>query len=218
MPPEPDAPAVAVTGEVVVTEADVSRGLAQLPLVRRRWSYLIGSLLLVAFFAAGGTASLANLIPFLLIAGAFQAYLFLTPWIMAKRTLAAMPDRLVRYRATPDEITIATTGSTVTRRWDRITRANEDKTAFLIWVGPYAVQVIPKRAFKQEDLPWLRETLARKSAAGKGLIAARARPVVLWVLLVIAFLALWQFLQMTAPSATSKAPAQSSALPAARAP
>ena len=180
-----------ISGEVVVTQGDVTRALAQLPLFRWRRAYLVMALLLVGVLLALGRVSLSALAPFLGFTAVFQAFLFLFPLWIARRTVAAMPDRTMRYRADASEITIETTGSTVTRSWNRITQFREEKTAFLIWIGPQAVQVIPKRAFSAEHADWLRETLRRevKTSRRRGL-----NLVVLWAVLVLMFLILWLFL------------------------
>jgi hypothetical protein len=184
-----------VTGEVTVTESDVARGLAQLSLFRRRWLYLAAAALLVAFFLGLGHAKLSTLTPFLVFTALFQGYLFLGPRLMAKRTVAAMPDRTVRYRLDARELTITTTGSAVTRSWNRLTQFREDDTAFLIWVGPYAVQVIPKRAFSQGGVVWLRDTLAREvKGEAKTSRKRLLRLVITWLVLVIVFLVIWQLL------------------------
>jgi hypothetical protein len=199
MDSEPNAPHPAVLGEVVVNAADIAGAIAELPLFRRKWSYLAGAALLVALLMGLGHASLSSVTPFLVLTAIFQGYMFVGPRVMARRTLAAMPDHAIRYRADADELTIATTGSTVTRSWERITRMLEKPAAFLIWVGPGAVQVIPKRAFKERDLTWLREQLVRGSTASKARAPAakRWRVVLLWIALVLGFLLLWQLLQST---------------------
>ena len=184
-----------LTGEVNITATDVAQGLGQLSLFRRRWSYLLLAALFVGLLAVSGQVSLPALTPFLIFTALFQAYLFLGPLIMGKRTIAAMPDRTIRYRADDREITIATTGSTVTRSWDRLTLFREVDKAFLIWVGPYAVQVIPKRAFNAEGIDWLRARLAHTvKAEGTSSAKRWSRLIGLWLILVLAFLLLWQLL------------------------
>jgi hypothetical protein len=184
-----------LTGEVNVTAADVAEGLGQLSLFRRRWIYLLLAAVLVGLLAGPGRASWSALTPFLVFTILFQAYLFTGARIMARRTIAAMPDRTVHYRADDREITITTAGSAVTRSWSRFTQYREGSQAFLLWGGPYQVQVIPKRAFSAEGIAWLRATLARDVKAERKTTTNRVfRLIAVWLILVVAFLVLWQLL------------------------
>jgi len=177
-----------------MTPGDMAHALAQLPLFRRRWFYLAMALLLAGVLLALGRVSLTALAPFLGFTALFQAFLFLFPLWAARRTVASMPDRTMRYRADANEITIETAGSTVTRSWNRITQFREERTAFLMWVGPKTVWFVPKRAFSTAQTDWLRETLRResKSAGKRGLSL-----ITIWVVLVLMFLIFWLFLDRT---------------------
>jgi hypothetical protein len=192
------APLASITGDVIVTRSDVARALANLPLFRRRWLYLAMAAMLAGALLAFGRAPLSAVAPFLGFTALFEAFLFIWPRWIARRTVAAMPDRTVRYRADDSELTIATTGGTVTRSWNRITEFREEPDAFLIWTGPRAVQMIPKRAFSREQVAWLRATLRRQSRAsgqsskrGLGLVS-------LWLVLGLMFLIFWLFLDTSA--------------------
>jgi hypothetical protein len=192
---DPGEAAFTLTGEVTITAGDVAAGLGQLSLFRRRWIYLLLAALLVGLLVGPGRASWSVLAPFLVFTALFQGYLFTGAWIMARRTIAAMPDRTVRYRGDDREITVTATGSTVTRSWNRFTQYREGAHAFLLWGGPYNVQVFPKRAFSPEGIEWLRATLARE-VKPEGKVTARRtfRLIGLWLILVIASVVLFQVL------------------------
>jgi hypothetical protein len=154
---------------------------------------LLLAAVLMGMLAGPGRAAWSSLTPFLIVTILFQAYLFAGPWIMARRTIAAMPDRVVRYRADDREITVTTAGSTVTRSWNRFTQYREGARAFLLWGGPYSVQVFPKRAFSPEGIQWLRATLTREvKPEGKATTRRVFRLVTVWLILVVAFLVLYQ--------------------------
>jgi hypothetical protein len=89
--------------------------------------------------------------------------------------------------------------------WASLARALETPTAFLVYPSPQTVLIVPKRAFTDADVAvlsrLLRERITLKPAPKAGLFANRAwRTVLLWVVLVVTFLAIWQFLDERAPS------------------
>lgn len=193
-----------IAGAATATARDLARAIALLPLFRRRWLFLGGAVALVAAFAALNQGQqLAGLMPFIVFTLLFQAVMFLGPRVLGARTVAKMAERTVHYRADADELTIASGGTTVTRRWELISRFVETDDAFLLWVGPSAVQLVPKRAFGAAEIAWLRATLAAKvhpaaAAARRGRSRA-LRLALLWAALVAAFLAAWQLLQPGRP-------------------
>jgi len=79
--------------------------------------------------------------------------------------------------------------------WDTLYRCIETVSAFLIYTAPQVVAVVPKRAFtpaEQADLQaLLRERIRPAPLAG---VFRPGRLLLLWLALVIAFLAIWQFL------------------------
>ena len=79
--------------------------------------------------------------------------------------------------------------------WGTMYRYIEAGPSFLVYTGPLSLVVIPKRAFAPEDErqldALLRERIRSRPLAGT---APVGRLVVLWLVLVIAFLAIWQLL------------------------
>jgi hypothetical protein len=77
--------------------------------------------------------------------------------------------------------------------WEVLHRALETKLAFLVYTSANTAEVVPKRAFAASDLETLRQWLRER---------IQARPVrrvllntfVLWIVLIFAFLLIWQFL------------------------
>jgi len=185
-------------GEVALTEQDLYTAFSRLAPFRLRWWYLVAASLLCFTTLFGGRVALRELSAFLVLASLFLAFLFLWPLVMAHRTLAAMPDRTVRYEIEGEQLTITTVGSRLTRRWERVTRFREERTAFLIWLAPYAVHVIPKRAFSDEGVGRIRALLGKFVTPmwEEARRALRLRIVIFSAVLLL-FLWIWEVWTMT---------------------
>jgi len=89
-------------------------------------------------------------------------------------------------------------GRQLQHAWSTLYRWLETARAFVIYTGPINVIVVPKRAFAAAEQARLRE-LFRQLVPNRPLRGAEVgRPIVrtvgVWLVLVIVFLALWQFL------------------------
>jgi hypothetical protein len=117
-------------------------------------------------------------------------------WANAYRSITnkSETERTLTYAISPAgiEITNALTYSRV--QWPAVHRFGEGPKVFTLNLSEALVQVIPKRALRAADVDALRTMLKthvtpRKKRAGGGALVA-----VLWILLVLLFLAVWQFL------------------------
>jgi len=201
MAAETDATALEfpIVGLTTVTADDLVPAIALLPLFRQRWIFLAAAGGLVLMFMLLNNGPPAGLIPFIVFTTLFQAFMFLGPRYLARRSITTMSSHIVRYRLDPDEIGISNAGTTVTRRWDLLERYVETGSAFLIWVGPSAIQIVAKRAFAPHELAWLRAQLASSAGRRAGRPRAPSRSLrlgLLWAALVMAFLVMWQLLQL----------------------
>ena len=166
MPDEPEAPApersvvLPLMGHTTVTAQDLAPAIAMLPLFRQRWLFLAAAAALVVMFTVMNGGHPEGLAPFAVFTVLFQGFMFLGPFLLARRSIATMSSTIVRYRLDADEIGISNAGTTVTRRWDVLERFVETDSALLIWVGPSAIQIVAKRAFAPHELAWLRERLS----------------------------------------------------------
>lgn len=89
---------------------------------------------------------------------------------------------------------VKTPGSDSRAAWDTVHRIKEGRRTFLLYPASNIFQIIPKRAFRYEDIPrirWLFRTRVTPRSASNPMV----RTVALWVVLIVAFLAVWQFLQ-----------------------
>jgi YcxB-like protein len=194
-----DPSSTVLTGETVLTAKDLSVAFAKISMFRYRWWYLAGAVLLIVIAWAWSHASIHDLLPFLIFTAVFQVLLFLGPFLLARRRLAAMSDRKTEYHIDTEKISITMTDCNVTFRWDRMLRFSEEPAMFLVWLGPYAVQVIPKRIFSLEEVKKLRQILCAQTKAEAGWTTGGWR-IVLWIFLVLGFLAIWQFLSQRGSS------------------
>jgi len=200
MAAETDATALElpIIGLTTVTADDLVPAIVLLPLFRQRWLFLGAAGALVVMFTVMNGGQPAGLVPFIAFTALFQGFMFLGPRYLARRSIATMSSHIVRYRLDPDEIAISNAGTTVTRRWDVLEQFVETGGAFLIWVGPSAIQIVAKRAFAPHELAWLRAQLA--SHAGRRTASRRTqarwvRMGLLWAALVVVFLLVWQLMQ-----------------------
>lgn len=88
---------------------------------------------------------------------------------------------------------IVTPSSETRAAWDTVHRTVEGKTSFLLYPASNVFQIIPKRAFRAEELPRIRE-LFKTRVTPRPQKSMFSRALLLWILLIVAFLAIWQFL------------------------
>ncbi len=132
-----------------------------------------------------------------IVAGAFGwGIASVRVWADARRSLAnkTESERTLTYAfsAAGVEITSALTYSRV--KWPAVHRFGEGSKVFALNLSEAVVQVIPKRALQAADIDALRAMFKtyitpRKRRSGAGMVM-----IGLWVVLVLAFLAVWQFL------------------------
>jgi hypothetical protein len=192
----PDTPSLPIVGLTTLWADDLSPAIARLPLFRQKWLYLAAAAALVGMLVTMNHGQWTGLAPFIVFTIVFQAFVFLGPRLLAKRSIATMASHIVRYQADADGLSISNAGTTVTRRWDVLERFVETEDAFLVWVGPSAIQILAKRAFSPAEQDWLRATLtstARRRPRASG--ARKLRLLLIWAVLVVVFLAVWQLLQ-----------------------
>jgi len=195
MSSEPDTPSLPIVALTTLWAEDLEPAIARLPLFRQKWLYLGGAVALVAMFVTMNHGQWTGLAPFIVFTILFQAFIFLGPRLLAKRSIATMASHIVRYQVDADELSISNAGTTVTRRWDVLLRFVETDQAFLVWVGPSAIQILAKRAFSPAEQAWLRATLASTVGRRPPAASGKARLVLIWAVLVVVFLVVWQLLQ-----------------------
>ncbi len=178
-----------LVGEARVGTRDLYARFSELRPFRRKWSFLAGGVAAAAAVAlTSGPLALGDWTPFFGAVAGFLALLFLVPLVLAWRALSAMHQRTIRYEVERDQIAIAGNGSSITRPWNDVVQFREARHAFFIWFGRYRVHVVLKRAFSLEGVDLIREILHTK---------VKPSPrwswwnVLVWLLIVLGFLAMW---------------------------
>ncbi len=102
----------------------------------------------------------------------------------------------VRFRFDADGFAFEAPGRSHQFTWASLTRCLETPEFFAVYTSPAAVMVVPKRAFTVADQARLRSVLdtrvPNRPLRGTKLFAVRT--LVIWVVLVVVFLAMWRFL------------------------
>lgn len=88
-------------------------------------------------------------------------------------------------------------GRSASMSWDVVPRTIETQSLFIVYASQQSIIVAPKRAFAHEDVARL-SALLRARVVPKALRGEKSRPlrkVALWLVLIVLFLCVWQFLE-----------------------
>ena len=167
----------------------------QAPAMRRAagWLLVIVVGMPVVFSLRSGFDPLVLLaIPVLLAAGAFGIWRGRRNWSEAMfRSSGGMP---IEYFFDSHGYQTRAPGREGRAEWGTLHAFGETPAAFLLYVSPHIFHLVPKRAFPEADQARLSTELrARVKPLGKGPSGLK-KALVLWILLIIAYLAIWQFM------------------------
>jgi hypothetical protein len=167
----------------------------QAPAMRRAAGWLLVMVvgMPVAFSLRKGFDPLVLLaIPVLLAAGAFGIWRGRRSWSEAMfRSVGGMA---IEYFFDGQGYQTRTPGREGRAEWGTLHGFAETPAAFLLYVSPHIFHLVPKRAFPEADQARLSAELrARVKPLGKGPSGLK-KALVLWVVLIVAYLAIWQFL------------------------
>jgi len=188
-----------VTATATTTEADVEAGL-RLVYKRMQWLLPLG----IGFAAFFLTANVDLKDSWLAAPiGAAVGYYFWRSSFKggARRSLAGKTDRerTVTWRFGPETIEISNSASYTRFEWSTFHRSLEGPDTFVLYTSEAVLQVIPKRAFRTEDIETVRRMFASHITPRKKPSHAM-RTLLLWVTLILLFLAVWQFMNSGAPN------------------
>ncbi len=103
----------------------------------------------------------------------------------------------LEFRLDPQRFSFCASGREVNVEWQALTRSLEIPNAYLIYTTPRLAVIMPKRAFAPEELPRVHELLQRRVPQKELRSVARPRRLVItWLVLMVLFLAIWQFVEM----------------------
>jgi hypothetical protein len=195
----------AIVGHVVLTEDDVRRALANAPEARHGFIRiaatvtLLGVVVPVTSKDSGTTirslAACAILVPAMLFGRAYFRRR------AAKEIFAGKGERqrTVSYEFAPSGVRMDGPGSEGRSEWSVYHRCYETPDAFLLYVNPAVYHVVPKRAFRETDVPRLRQ-LFDAHLVNPPLKSSRMALVILWVVLILIFVAAYYLLIATQKS------------------
>jgi len=209
MNPEPksDQPEVApVIATVRLTEKDIRAGLNEMggsgPWRRVLFIVPVIAVVLTMSGRNGGMTSVTTLAPVIFMTVLYLTFLFVIPLRAAKgqiRNLERAGDTNVTYRFDDEGLTIRSSGASASMAYRRLVKSRRGKTTLLLFSTPQIAQIIPLRAFSADELERVLAFLP-PDQKGSG-IGGWKRVALLWVVVLVAFLAIWQFLNDgTSPS------------------
>lgn len=206
-----------VAGTIELTAEDLIAATVEMSwMLKLRTVFLVVALGVYGTIWMTGGPAPSESVPLLAVVLIFWGFLFIIPRYRARRairSLAARGDVDVSYRFDDAGVTLRSAGATATFAYRTLVKVREGKTAFVLYPTPLLGNIVPKRAFASQEIPQIRSYLTAatkvRSMAGfpvKGLLA--------WVLLVLVFLAIWQFLSPSPPpGGITGRPARAASLP-----
>ncbi len=187
----------AIRGHTALRESDFTAVWFKLPQVRNSAAYLGGSALLVPLVYWQSVRGNAGPMPLLAIPIVFAALGYglrqgRKRWAAAALT-SSRGNEGVEYLFDEQGFHVKAPGREARIAWDVLYRHLETETAFVLFTTPQIVTVLPKRAFAEVDQERLRSEFARRIPVHPaGNMRAFAKTFGTWLLLVLAFLVLWQ--------------------------
>ena len=197
-----------IVGTVRLTEREL-----RTPIVEMSWLYrwrriiTVIAAINVGSFTFMGASLRENYQP-LLCLGVFLALLYAGPWIAARRILRALTrggDADVSYRFDDEGVTVRSAGATASFAYRRLIKAREGSTAFLLYCSPMVANIVPKSAFAAGEVDRVRALIAAH-VAPKPLRGRGGKILIVWLVLVFAFVVVWQLLNAR-PSQRQAGPA-----------
>jgi len=200
--------AVPVIATIALTEADIRAGLADM--AGGIWQRGVFMAVLVgAYVAFAGSSGMLNspaaIAPVAFLVLVWAAFSFLIPSRNAKiqiEVLMRAGNTNVTYRFDSEGITIQSANATTNFSYRGLVRTRRGKHALLLYTNGQIAQLVPLRAFTAEERTRVLAFLPPNQKA----IGATSwkRVVVVWVLLVVAFLGIWLALNSETPSEKDK--------------
>lgn len=186
-----------IRGQAVLTKEDFTSAWIGIPQFRYTivWVGVMGAAVLAMFLITSRDAS--NPIAFIaspLIVGALAVGLLRGRSRWAENALKSADGKAVDYVFDDYGFQTTSPGRDARLEWRTLHRGLEIKDAFVIYTNPQIVTVVPKRAFSSADQDRLRRELATRIPRPSSQGGALKKALLLWLALIVAFLAIWQFL------------------------
>jgi len=213
--PAPPEPAPPLEVEVALTQTDFSKAWAALPQIRRQRAKFTILVLLVVLLSVGRfavlgapideTQWLALILPVLFIGLITSGLLVLMPRRWARQAMSDMGAGQIRFRFDAAGLEVESPLRSHKLAWAALPQHLETDEAFVIYTSSSSLVVVPKRAFAAGELEAARVLLGQR-ISNKPSKSALPRVLVMWAVLVLAFLGIWHFLRVNAPRSTAPMP------------
>jgi hypothetical protein len=189
----------AVTCTVVLEPGDLSAALAH---TSRRVRWMAAIVMFAMGLISGAVAAFPWQLGHALGFGALGWLLVtIVPRLSAHRSLAnkTESERTVTYSISPDAVEVTTVILYQRIKWPGVHRFVEGPKTLSLYLSEALVQVIPKRALRSHDVDRLRAMCTKCVTPRKKLSMWWMLVFFGWLLLVVTYLAVWQFLQPDSP-------------------
>jgi YcxB-like protein len=194
-----------VVGHVVMEVSDVERALAETGSLGLRrlllWPVLLAAFFLISLLTNSDSSwePRRTIVPVVLGVSFWVGLLLYARKSGARKTLEGKTerDRSITFELDPAGYSISTPTSSSRSDWSNLHRYHEGKSAFLLYLNPTVHQILPKRAFSDDDVAKVRALLAAHVTQRPAGRSRRTAMILLWAVLVIVFLAIWQFVSMS---------------------
>ena len=208
---EADKPeAVPVIATIELTEGDVRAGLIELGGGVWRLGAVVAVVAGVFLTFAGRNGRLlspAAIAPVAVMVVLYATFSFLIPSRNAKNQIDVLKragDTNVTYRFDDDGFTIRSASATASVAYRALGKTRRGKSTLLLFTTGQIAQLVPLRAFTTDESARVLAFLPPDQKAIGG--TPWKRVVVLWVVLVAAFLAIWLFLNSETPNESATHP------------
>lgn len=193
-----------IVGRATLTVADVQGAFAGRTGTRLLVVFVVLSLAMLGVtLLVGGT----KMLPGLVVLPFFLGLVWYFRRVQAKTVLASKSemDLTHSYELDSDGYRISSHNSASRATWSTLYTFQETADAFLLFQNPTVRIIIPKRAFAANDIPRIQKLLAacvhrRRPGGGP------ARVLVLWVVLIIAFVAIYHLVGTQPAPAPQRTP------------
>jgi hypothetical protein len=196
-----------IVGHVVMEVSDVERALAEGgPLGLRRlllWPLLLAAWFLISLLTNSDSwQPRTTIVPIVLLVSFWVGLLLYARKRAARKTLEGKTERerSVTFELDPAGYSVSTPTSSSRSDWSNLYRYEEGKTAFLFYVNPTVQQILPKRAFSDDDIVKVRALLAAQVTQKPAGLSSRTKMVLLWAFLVVVFISFWQWFSASGTS------------------
>ena len=214
---EDAAEELVITGQLELTEADLARLAPHLPEFKRRWLPLL-MFVVVTPVVVFVNHSWLTVLPMLFGGLLFGYFQLLASKKWPKRALADLGAGTTTFRFDDYGMTVSSSLREHRLAWSALSRYVEAPGGFAVYTTPRTLLVVPKRAFAAADVPRLAELLRTRVIAKPGSAPGVPfkRVALLWLTLIVAFVAIWLFLNDDVPAGDGARPSQADSAAGAR--